>query len=89
MVVLIMSRKNLKKFKNFSKMFERLEQQRVKTNLSIREIAKRSEVSRIALRKWELGLSLPNIVGIYQLAKFYNVSVDYLLGRTDNPEVNK
>ena len=24
-----------------------------------------------------------------KLADFYNVSIDYLLGRTDNPEVNR
>lgn len=27
--------------------------------------------------------------GVIELADFYNVSIDYLLGRTDNPEVNR
>lgn len=27
--------------------------------------------------------------GVIKLADFYNVSIDYLLGRTDNPEVNR
>ena len=26
---------------------------------------------------------------LVKLADFYNVSIDYLLGRTDNPEVNR
>ena len=33
--------------------------------------------------------SLPSIDKIYKLACYFNVSLDYLVGRTDNPEVNK
>ena len=29
------------------------------------------------------------VIELVKLADFYNVSIDYLLGRTDNPEVNR
>ena len=32
--------------------------------------------------------SLP-IEMLYELCDFYNVSADYILGRTDNPKINK
>ena len=33
--------------------------------------------------------STPSVEVLEKIADFFSVSVDYLLGRTDNPEVNK
>lgn len=33
--------------------------------------------------------TMPSADKIAHIAEYFNVSVDYLLGRTDNPEVNK
>ncbi|MDO5399158.1 MAG: helix-turn-helix transcriptional regulator [bacterium] len=33
--------------------------------------------------------SMPSCDKIAKIADYFNVSVDYLLGRTDNPEINR
>lgn len=45
-------------------------------------------VSKQSVSKWENGLSYPDFEILKKLADFFNVSTDYLLGRTDikNPE---
>lgn len=37
---------------------------------------------------WEHGKTIPTLTNIEPLAKYYGVSVDYILGRTDNPKIN-
>ena len=45
-------------------------------------------ISREALSHYENGKrDIPTDV-LIKLANYYNVSIDYLLGRTDNPETN-
>lgn len=36
-----------------------------------------------ALRKYERGETTPTVAALVKIADFYNVSTDYLLGRTD------
>lgn len=36
-----------------------------------------------ALRKWAVGLRKPNVYKALDLASFFNVSIDYLVGRSD------
>ena len=38
------------------------------------------------IRRWD-GVS-PKIENVENVARYFGVSVDYLLGRTDNPDVN-
>lgn len=38
---------------------------------------------------YEYGKSEPKISVMVALADAYNVSVDYILGRTDNPDINR
>ena len=38
---------------------------------------------------YEKGEREPNSETLIALANYYNVSVDYLLGRTDNPKITK
>ncbi len=43
-----------------------------------------------ALRsKFENGERIPPTETLIRLADFYNVSIDYILGRTDVPEINR
>lgn len=39
--------------------------------------------------RYETGEREPNIATLIKIADFFNVSVDYLLERTDNPSVNQ
>lgn len=46
-------------------------------------------IEQALLSKFENGERIPPTETLVKLADFYNVSIDYILCRTDNPEVNK
>ncbi|MBE5778913.1 MAG: helix-turn-helix transcriptional regulator [Clostridiales bacterium] len=53
------------------------------------EVEKHTGIAQALLSKYENGLRLPPAESLIKLADFYGVSVDYILMRTDNPEVNR
>ena len=70
---------------NFS---ERLFQLRSDNNLTQREAASIFEISTYGYQRYEYGERQPSIGLAMKIADYYKVSVDYLLGRTDNPKIN-
>lgn len=46
-------------------------------------------IEQALLSKFENGERIPPTESLIRLAEFYNVSVDYILCRTDNPNINK
>lgn len=46
-------------------------------------------IEQALLSKFERGERVPPTETLLQLADFYNVSIDYILCRTDVPEINK
>lgn len=46
-------------------------------------------IEQALLSKYETGDRIPPTETLFLLAEFYNVSIDYILCRTDNPEINK
>lgn len=46
-------------------------------------------IEQALLSKFENGERVPPTETLFRLAEFYNVSIDYILCRTDNPEINK
>ena len=46
-------------------------------------------VEQALLSKFENGERIPPTETLFRLAEFYNVSIDYILCRTDKPEVNR
>lgn len=54
-------------------------------NLTQMQLAQLLHLDQTTVGKWELGKSIPDAVTLKSLATFYNVSIDYLLGQTDNP----
>ena len=46
-------------------------------------------IEQALLSKFENGERVPPTETLVRLADFYNVSIDYILCRTDVPEVNK
>lgn len=46
-------------------------------------------VEQALLSKFENGERTPPTETLFQLAEFYNVSIDYILCRTDKPQINK
>jgi transcriptional regulator with XRE-family HTH domain len=50
-----------------------------------KQLAEKVGVIRQAVGNWEAGWRMPDAETLCLLADFFNVSVDYLLGRTDTP----
>ncbi len=46
-------------------------------------------IEQALLSKFENGERIPPTETLFRLAEFYDVSIDYILCRTDNPEVNR
>ena len=46
-------------------------------------------IEQALLSKYENGERIPPTETLIRLADFYNVSIDYILGRTDRPELNR
>ena len=46
-------------------------------------------IEQALLSKFENGERVPPTETLVRLAEFYNVSIDYILCRTDKPEVNR
>ena len=70
----------------------------METNLKL--LRKKKRMTQIALQmatgidqallsKFEAGKRLPTTEALLILSDFYNVSIDYILKRTDNPEINR
>ncbi|MBO5340454.1 MAG: helix-turn-helix transcriptional regulator [Oscillospiraceae bacterium] len=68
---------------------ERLKSLRKERNLTQEEVGQQINVSRYAVLLYEKGTSCPEMKGLIGLADYFNVSIDYLVGRTDKPEVNR
>ena len=64
----------------------RLKQLREKTGLSQAKFAKvLGGVSQPVIARYETGDCFPSYPVLIKIADYFNVSTDYLLGRTDNP----
>ena len=53
------------------------------------KVAKNSGISQGLMNEYKNGIKLPTIQNLVKIADYLDCSVDYLLGRTDNPEINK
>lgn len=62
---------------------ERIRQLRLKKGYSLEKMGKAMGLHYTAITKWETGKNGPTLDNLYELAKFFNVSSDYLLGITD------
>ena len=65
---------------------KKLRKQAVLTQISLQM---KTGIEQALLSKFENGDRIPPTETLMQLADFYNVSMDYIMGRTDNPEINK
>lgn len=52
-------------------------------------VAKEIGISSGIVTKWKTVGTFPNGETLIKIADYLDCSVDYLLGRTDNPEVNR
>lgn len=52
-------------------------------------VAREIGVSSGNVSRWKAEGTLPNGETLVKLADYFDCSIDYLVGRTDNPEVNR
>ena len=66
-------------------MYKRIRDLREDSDLTQKKVAEFLGMSQTGYSKYETGENdIPTAV-LIQLAKFYNTSIDYLLGETDDP----
>lgn len=65
---------------------DRLKKERLTKDLNQPELAKILNVAKGTVSNWENGNRSPDPEMLSKLATFFDVSVDYLLGRTENRE---
>ena len=68
---------------------ERLKSLRIEKNFTQADFAKSVGMSLRAYQYYETGAQEPTLSKLIALADFFGVSIDYLVGRTNNPDVNK
>ena len=66
----------------------RLKEIRQIKGLKASDVAEKLSITKNSLSEWESGKRIPPCERIIQLADFYNVSVDYLLGRDEDFDTN-
>ena len=67
-----------------SKFSERLRDLRTEKGVTQKQLGELLIVKNFSIYTYEKGRSEPNIDGLIALADFFEVSVDYLVGHTDN-----
>ena len=63
----------------------RIKELRKKFGLSQGVLADMLHVHQTAISQWERGTTTPDIDNLQGMSELFSVSVDYLLGRTDQP----
>lgn len=71
---------------NFS---ERIKELRKEKGLSQENVGSVIGVKKYAIYFYEKGRACPDMKGLIALADYFDVSMDYLAGRTDVREVNR
>lgn len=60
---------------------EELKYQRIVRNKTLKQVEEDTGISNANLSRWECGKVLPNIDFCVQLADYYGISLDELIGR--------
>lgn len=68
---------------------ERLRFCRKAKNVSQKQLAIDTGLSLRAFQYYESGKQVPSMNVLIKLADYFDVSVDYLVGRTDKPNLNR
>lgn len=74
-------------FVDWNLFVERLVKLRKDTKLSQEQVSEKLGFAQQTYSHFEVGDRRPTTLKVLIIAQFYNKSVDYLLGRTDNPDI--
>ena len=67
----------------------RLKELRKKKGISQLRLATDLNTTQNTISRYETGEREPGIDELIKMADYFNVSVDYLIGRTENPKTNR
>ena len=70
---------------NLDNLFKRISER----GLNAKKVSEATGISTGNISDWKSGRSMPTAIKLDILASYLDCSVDYLLGRTDNPEINR
>jgi len=68
---------------------ERLKEIRVRKHLTQKDVYEAIGMSMLGYQRYEYGTREPAFEYLIALADYFNVSLDYLVGRSDVPDINK
>lgn len=68
---------------------KRLKLLRTNLKLTQQQLADKCNIYQSTYNHYETGYSLIKIIPIYSICKTYNISMDYLVGRSNNTKLNK
>lgn len=68
---------------SFTERFQELLAQR---NITTYKISKETDIGETLLGYWRRGERVPTLENLIKLADYFDISIDYLVGRSDNPE---
>lgn len=69
--------------------FVRLKELRKKKGISQLRLATELNTTQNTISRYETGEREPGVDELIKIADYFNVSVDYLIGRTENPKINR
>lgn len=64
---------------------ERLKESRLKSHLTQEELADKLKTDKVQISRWERGEAMPRAETLIDISQILSVSVDYLLGLSDEP----
>jgi len=64
---------------------ERIKELRIKKKSTQKQIADFLGIQSVSFQRFEYGSRCPNLKMLIALADYFDVSLDYLVGRSDNP----
>ena len=67
----------------------RLKELRKRKGISQLRLATELNTTQNTISRYETGEREPGIDELIKIADYFNVSVDYLIGRTENPAMNR
>ena len=67
----------------------RLKEIRKSKGISQLKMAMDLSTSQNTISRYETGEREPGIIELIKIADYFNISIDYLLERTDNPNIQK
>lgn len=67
---------------------EKIKELRWERNMTQTDLAKKLGLSRAGVNSWEQSLSAPSLTYLVELAKFFHVTTDYLLGLSERTSID-